>query len=340
DNNLTLPPYMPSTAAPFYSEEPGTDERLLEYSPLLKYRPHTGTHIEQSGLDVVVLTEQDTSVDIPVYRRRARVNGFLVVEDRETVTEVTITVKGNVEVVVAERGSVAKNLLEEQQTLWRPSSSTSTCPDNIPFSPTLPTHFQDGDSSYPLPLSYNVAYSASGGLSVKIIYCVNLTVIRTRFIQSSAKHIISLKFNYCPRTRPARPIQPIVSDFLVDIKVMPEEWTQITTEMQARPKCTVAPLYLNAWSLSLSPTALFIPAAEVYALADTIPFHVQLTGPTTSLRELLPVVIKVTPIRQMLMQIHGDTERSRVAVGDTTLKSTPPGATAAERDSSHASGQP
>ncbi|KAJ7108016.1 hypothetical protein C8R43DRAFT_1140154 [Mycena crocata] len=308
-----LPPYTPSAAVPSYSPQPGNDEQLIQQTPRAKSRPVTGNYIKKSDRDTVILTDQDASAELPTYGRNAHIHGFVSLEDRELVSEVALKVKGKIEMSVSERGTVTKTIVDDNYTLWPCQNSfSSVCPISIPFSTILRPKFVEGDADHPLPPSYNVSY------------------ITRKLSFMSSKNIIAVRFNYAPRTRPSRPIQPPTSDFLADIKTMPEEWRQVSARGSSRPKSSLGALDIH----------LFIPAAEVFALSDTIPFSVQLTGPVDSLREFLPdsaattsrpakIGITVTLMRNLVLDIHGCPEPCWIAAGHATLASTPPGASSA-----------
>ncbi|KAJ7488330.1 hypothetical protein FB451DRAFT_1227019 [Mycena latifolia] len=319
-----LPAYTPSAAVPSYSPELGQDERLIERAPHSKSRRPSGNYIQKSGRDTVVLTDQEENADIPTYGRQGHINGFVSVDDREAVVTVVLTIKGKIDVAIAAGGFVGKTVVDEEHTLWPSENGSSTCPSNVPFSAVLPATFAHGDAIHPLPPSYSADFLISGGLDVKVSYTLSILVVRTRKLSfMSAKNTTSVRFNYAPRSRPGRPIQPPLSDFLADIKVMPEEWRQTTAVVAPALKSTAAPVHLH----------LFIPVVEVFALGDMMPFHVQLTGPVASLRAFLPAdarpVIQVSLVRQLLA---GHTGGVRFATAHATLASAPPGASARASD--------
>ncbi|KAJ7760828.1 hypothetical protein DFH07DRAFT_918471 [Mycena maculata] len=338
-----LPPYTPSSAVPSYSPEPASDERLIEQTPRAKPRVCTGTHTKKSGRDTVVLTDQDPSAPLPTYGRNALISGFVSLEEREKVSEVVLKVKGNMEGMISETGrSVSKTVLDQSYTLWAVQAlSDAACPSTVPFSTLLPQMFQDGDARHPLPPSYNTRFSASSGLSVKVIYTLSVIVTRTRgrkLAFLAPKNTTTVIFTYLPRTCPGRPIQPpATSDFLADVKLMPEEWRQITAPGLPRAASALGAVDMH----------LFIPAVEVFALGDTIPVHVQLAGAVPSLREFLPSpssspgdaepTVQVTLVRQLLLTIAGRRGPSRLTLARATLRSAPPGPGAAAQSPHSAS---
>ncbi|KAJ7488888.1 hypothetical protein FB451DRAFT_1223192 [Mycena latifolia] len=328
-----LPPYSPSPAVPSYSSEPAQDEQRIELSPRTRLHP-TGNHITKCGRDAVVLTEQDTSAESPTYGRHASINGFVTLDDRETVSEIVLKVKGKMDIMISEGGSRTARVVNDSYTLWSSQKShTSACPSAVPFSVALPSKFQDVDGiSCPLPPSYKVPHITVPGLFFKSSYSLSVTItrIRSRKFQFLSKHqTISVRFIYSPRMRPWRPIQS-PSDFLSDIKTMPEEWRQVVSKMQPRQNSAAQPL--------------FLPSVEIFGLEDTIPFHVQLTGPLGSLREFLPEAgdaasprnstIVGSLVRQIIVELNGRRAVRNMVIGHAKLASRPPGAVTDAREAS------
>ncbi|KAJ6629305.1 hypothetical protein B0H10DRAFT_2208720 [Mycena sp. CBHHK59/15] len=335
-----LPPYTPSPPVPSYSPEPAHNERRVEHTPR-RAHAHTGNYIKKHGRETVILTDQDDKAEFPMYGRHASINGFVTVEDRETVSEVVLKIKGKMDVMTSESGSLSRKLVNDSYTLWLAHTShTSACPSAVPFSVVLPTKFQDGDKIFPLPPTYEVPYIAVPGLYVKSSYTISVVVTRTRtrkfqFLTKSST--LTVPFNYCPRMRPWRPIQPSSSDFFSDVKLMPEEWRQVVAQMKPRPKSTAQPIDIH----------LFLPVVEIFGLEDTIPFHIQLTGPVSSLREFLPeststgdttlpdkTTIQGTLVRQVLVDLHERKSWRNVVIGHAKLSSCPPGASSDDREAS------
>ncbi|KAJ7156145.1 hypothetical protein C8R46DRAFT_857648, partial [Mycena filopes] len=323
-----LPPYSPSPAVPSYSPEPAHDEQRVEHTPRARSHP-TGNYIKQCGHDAVVLTEQDPRAEFPTYGRHATISGFVTLEDRETVSEIVLKVKGRMDVMISEGGSLTTKLVNSSYTVWSSENShSSMCPSAIPFAVALPSKFQDYDGgSHPLPPSYDVPFVTISGLFLKTTYMLSVTITRARSrkFQFLHKHkTIPIRFNYSPRTRPWRAFQPF-SDFMSDIKAAPAEFRQVVAEMKPRPKSGAQPIDLH----------LFLPTVEIFGLEDTIPFHIQLTGPVASLREFLPApdaqqatTIVGSLVRQIVVDLNGRTASRNIVIGDAKLCSRPPGADA------------
>ncbi|KAJ7278456.1 hypothetical protein C8J57DRAFT_1307026 [Mycena rebaudengoi] len=277
-SHLALPPYAPACEdAPSYSPQPADDERLIDQTPSSRPRVPTGTYMKTSGRDTLALMEQDETAEVPMYGREASINGCVSVDEREMVSEVTLKIKGQLDLHTSERGTMKTVLINDQHTLWSSHQShTSACSSSIPFSVALPAKFQDDYTSHTLPPSYDFPSTLVPGLSVKSSYTISVVVIRVRkkrLLSLSTRNIISTAFHYYPRSRPIRPILHPTLDFLEDVKIMPAEWRQVVGRISL-----LHPVDVH----------VFIPAVEIFGLDDKIPFHVQLTGPIEALREFLP----------------------------------------------------
>ncbi|CAK5270920.1 unnamed protein product [Mycena citricolor] len=327
-----LPPCYPS--APSYSVEPAPDEKRLEFSRRYHSRAQpTGNFVKRTEDAAVVLLEQDDDAEIPVYGRGASIRGFVTIDqDRELVSEVVVKIKGRIEAMVSEAGAHRQTILDDSHTLWSSSSSrnSSVCPGAVPFVVTLPTHFKHysptGARDLSLPASYELPNSTVPGLFLRISYIMQIVVTRVRsqrwnFIAKKSK-LVCVPFKYSPRSQPAAPIHP-VSDFFLDIKTMPEEFRQIVWQLTPRPKSSVDPLDLQ----------LFLPASGVFALDDTLPFHVHLSGPRASLRRFAPASVSaaagdeslaVMLVRQIVYDHHGQRAARTMPIGHAQLSCCPP----------------
>ncbi|KAJ7234506.1 hypothetical protein B0H12DRAFT_1027959 [Mycena haematopus] len=330
---LTLPSYSPAPPLPSYSPDLAPGEERLDHTPRVRTHP-IGTYIKQCGRDAVCLTDQDANATTPTYGRHASISGFVVLEDRNTVSEIVVKIKGKMDVMFLEGGSLTTKLVDDSYTLWTshrtPGTSTSTCPSAVPFSISLPTEFRDYDGlSHRLPPSYEIPVDAVPGQFFKTSYVLSVTITRMvskrlRFL--STNKIIPVRFIYAPRMRPWRPIQPF-SDFLSDVKIMPEEFRQVTAPLVPRPasSSTAHPMDLH----------LFLPAVEIFGLDDTIPFHVQLIGRVSALREFLPLATPTGPtatptitgslVRQITVDLNGRNASRSHVIGHAKLSPRPPG---------------
>ncbi|KAJ7062073.1 hypothetical protein C8F01DRAFT_1251889 [Mycena amicta] len=328
---LAPPAYSPPPPVPSYSQKPAADESTVEHTPRIREHP-TGTYIKNSGGDAVVLADQDPTAEQPTYGRQGVISGFVSVDERETVSEIVLKVKGKMDVMISEGGSLSTKLINDSFTLWSaPKAHTSISPSAVPFSVAIPARFQDDDRiSRVLPPSYELPCSSVPGFFFKSSYAISVTITRTRGrkLQFLSKtKTINIPFEYSPRSRPWRPIQPS-SDFLSDVKTIPEEFRQVTWEVSPRPKSSAQALDLH----------LFLPAVEIFGLDDTIPFHIQLSGPVDALQRFLPLPdsastlartqkkqgITAALVRQLVVEVHGRRTTRQFVIGSGDLLIQPP----------------
>ncbi|KAJ7152079.1 hypothetical protein C8R46DRAFT_1007296 [Mycena filopes] len=334
--NTLLPPYAPSTVVPSYSPEPGVDERVLQETPRMNSRIFSGTYTKKSRRATVVLSAQDETADAPTYGRSALIDGAVSLEQRESVSKVTLEIKGTIEFMVA--GTiVSQSVVDAHSVLWSMEHSAgAACPSSVPLAARLPAQFTHNGATPPLPPSYSASYDDR--TYIKIFYSLAVTVSRARGRRLAflgGRHTISIPFNYCPRTRPGHPIvAPAATDFLTDVKTMPEEFHALTLIVAPRFDALVAlqPVHIQ----------LFTPSTPVFPLATPtgIPVHVQLTGPPASLRPFLSNssnAVTVRLLRQTTFLVDGHAEsRCQIPIGTATLTAVPPPISA--QASSHSSG--
>ncbi|KAK7046384.1 hypothetical protein R3P38DRAFT_3175675 [Favolaschia claudopus] len=345
DLTSTLPPYSPSRLAPSYCAEPAHDEHLLELGPQSKPRlQRSGNLIKRSGSgDTLILSGQDPDTEAPTYGRSAVIAGFVGIEERESVGQVSLTISGKIELTAAD-SSIHQTILEDTQVLWSANDNPSEnrdmpaqCPGHLTFTASIPVYFQHADDHerYPLPPTFLTSYPISGGLSAKISYTISATIVRARrrgglrlssVLGPKITNVI-IPFNYVPRSYPSRPI-PLTSEynFLSEIKAMPDEWHQLCVVVNPRPGVRLPAVDLH----------LFTPISGIFALGTPIPIRIQLIGSVDSLREFIPdnsgfnttnlprSRIEVSLVRQLRLQVHGSTESARSTIGRAFLLSVPP----------------
>ncbi|KAK2459696.1 hypothetical protein APHAL10511_008341 [Amanita phalloides] len=276
-----LPDYSPSPPAPPYSFEPSTDELRLEFAPQRRVGPLSGRALlKRLGQTTLVLHDQADDSSIPSYGRNSVIRAVICFDNSANITSVSVKIRGAVDTTLSEFGAKTKQLLRHRLVLWKKSSSTdrSTCPGQLAFSYPLPSTYMDHSEEIQFPPSFRLF---SPGFFVRVHYSIIVTVVRTRlwkldFWPSVRKD--KIPFNYSPRSRPNRPIVHTPC-FLSYVKMLPEEWYQATSKFQTRPYWqSREPLYCH----------FFIPSARIYGVTDSIPFHIQLNGPTSSLHEFFP----------------------------------------------------
>jgi hypothetical protein len=109
-------------------------------------------------------------------------------------------IKGKMDVMISEGGSLTTRLVNDNYTLWSSEKSrTTACPSAVPFSVVLPTKFQDYDGlSHPLPPSFEIPFSTVRGLFFKSSYILSVTITRTmnrkfRFLTKSKTCVVYFK---------------------------------------------------------------------------------------------------------------------------------------------------
>lgn len=193
--------------------------------------------------------------------------------------------EGRIKLTISSSNTVSKTIkvINEQYDLWSCkashfdlSGSTTACPMNIPFSTVLPTtfKFKDGDREFPLPPSYEVNFTGMPGLYAKCTYAI-CGIVKIHGLLWDHKKIVSTPFIYRPRTHPRQPI--VTTSFLSSVKSLPEEWFQATSLLKPRPGTNPSLGSLNV--------NFFLPAVRTFGLRDSIPYHIQISGSISSLKE-------------------------------------------------------
>ncbi|TFK40753.1 hypothetical protein BDQ12DRAFT_601824 [Crucibulum laeve] len=339
-----LPSYSPSVPAPLYSSEPACGELLLEHTPRSRSLrpPPTSSFIKKMGSVTLVLNEQEENVDMPSYGRHAVISGTVCFGECHTTAEVIIQIEGKLDSTISEGGSTSFVLVKDTYTLWKDSNSLNACPSQLPFTIILPSTYQDGGESRPLPPTYEANFPGVPALFVRSSYRIHVTVRRipNRKIGfwTKTKRVI-VPFKYTPRTRSHRPIVPTPC-FFSSVKTSPEEWYQAVATMKTRTSSQLSPINCH----------LFVPAARIYGLIDIIPFHVQLTGRVSSLKEFFSShnldrissadshisatttkanksskpMVRLYLLRQVAVDVAGEKGWRNSVIGEGTLYSVPP----------------
>ncbi|KAJ8691214.1 hypothetical protein PTI98_010811 [Pleurotus ostreatus] len=315
-----LPEYSPSSPAPEYSDELLLGEERLEHTPRPdRLRPTpTGVFVKKAGRTSIVLNEQEDGVRVPSYGRHAVVSGAICLENPSIVEEVTVKLDGRMDLTISEGGSKSHKLVNETYTLWSRKDATAEqpiCPYSVPFSLLIPSTYEEGDKTRPLPPSFDTAFPGVPGLFAKCIYTLVVTIVKIRHRKMTwltKNKTISIRLHYHPRTRPHRP--NVSSPCLFSsLKVAPEEWQQATAQMQPRPSSSLTPIDCH----------LMVPAAQIFGLEEAIPFHIQLTGTIASLRAFLPQSTEVYPLSPIDTTSTVDTSATLVHSPFHCLRSRP-----------------
>lgn len=137
--------------------------------------------------------------------------------------------------------------------------------------PTLCVH-----SSYHLHLTVSKRHSKLGFWKPQKTYVFQSYLHSASLSNSYHRYLIPVK--YRPRTRPSRPIHPSMTSLFSSLKPLAEEWHQIVTQISPKPNSDMETIH----------TQFLIPSVQTFGLRDSIPFHIQLTGPLASVKHFLP----------------------------------------------------
>ncbi|KDQ62637.1 hypothetical protein JAAARDRAFT_189931 [Jaapia argillacea MUCL 33604] len=334
---MSLPPsYYPSFDAPCYSSEPSPDEQRLEFTgrPRPRRPLPSGAFLKQSKKFTLVLKEQETGARLPSYGRNAALNGEIHLHcPTDKVAAVEVKLEDRLALTTAEGGSQTTTILSNSHTIWRDGPTYSSCPSVIPFIIIFPPSCTVGDRTFTSPPSYNVAFPGVPGLYAKCAYTVTVFITEYQSLGFFKRHKSShlrTHMMYQPRTRPPQPILPSSLSFRSIVKTSPEEWFQVICQMDARTNSGFAPIDCH----------LFIPAIQIYAISDTIPFFLQLRAPKESLQAFMRPTPseKITPgvraggkptvrvflYRQITAEVRKKKARKICVIGEGELRPLPP----------------
>ncbi|KAI0344421.1 hypothetical protein BDW22DRAFT_1305488, partial [Trametopsis cervina] len=332
------PSYSPSLASPEYSVEPQDDERRLELSTLKRRSVPSDTYTRTSRTIKVVLHDQESGAMMPTYVRGAVIKGEIEFCETE-VLSVTAKLEGRQTLSVGEASYMEHVLFSEEHQLWFKRDTTLGDSSRHLFHIPFPINHTTDKGTFPNPPSFDVRYTGAPSLDAHIIY--SLTFIVTKpIIGSWKKHNnVSIPLKYAPRSRPYLPIAPSLYPFLSTVKTCPEDWRQISSNVSYKKR---GPSAIDCH--------LFIPSVQIFALTDTIPFHLQLRGPAELMKQytetqdhlhvptpgsLLGTLsdsftavtsasqkprVRVYLLRQTSLRVHAHRAWKNVVIGEGTLR--------------------
>ncbi|KAI0084727.1 hypothetical protein BDY19DRAFT_517629 [Irpex rosettiformis] len=282
------PSYSPSvSSAPSYAAEPSEDEESLEVA----VRPQTpiprGKFTVKAGDIIVTLHEQEFGAGIPTYRQNAVIKGDVeITPSQGAVIALLIRLEGRQILTIPGAGRNERLLFSENHDLWtrtpraqgNETSSTIHSRFHVPF----PVKFVDKAYAHPLvvPPTFDVKFSGESSFSARNEYTL-FVIVTVERLAARTKHdsiTLPILLNYRPRSRPYRPIAAPLLPFFETLKTAPEEWFQVSSSVPPKDAAR-EPMDCH----------LFIPRAQIYALGDTIPFHLQLRASAELLRNFLGV---------------------------------------------------
>ncbi|KAF9526600.1 hypothetical protein CPB83DRAFT_769882 [Crepidotus variabilis] len=274
----------PEIEPPRYSTQPTLNEETVAYTPRhSESRGPDSSFIKQWSQATLILKHQEEDQRLPTYGRNSIIEGELGLKNPDRVTSVSIKLFGQMASTAVDSECLSFGLCSNQKIVWKREDGDSQiqrCPSILPISLRFPSSYAWGGKEYRMPPSFEATFLGVPALIVRVQYTLYVTITRTRSWKPSwiaSKTYVTL-VNYRPRTRPARPIV-MLETVVSSIKPHPEEWTQIITKMDVRSE------FANAKSIECH---IFIPSVQTFAINDSVPFHIQLIGTLTSLRELLP----------------------------------------------------
>ncbi|KAJ6585316.1 hypothetical protein B0H19DRAFT_1109202 [Mycena capillaripes] len=333
-SSSTLPPYYRScdgVLIPPYTAEPSLGEECLS-RPSSSRSPRTGEFTAGNGRITLTLKEQPDNSLVPTYAPNDLVTGTIWIQGCESVTEVVLKLSGRMD-LAASNGGQPRELVRDSYTVWN-DSLRFLCPASIPFSFIFPTNFKDTvGQSWPLPPSIRITPPGKPFIYVKCTYSISVvvsTALHPRFSLWRGEKTLSVAVNFNPIAYPPRPIMPDIS-LLPTIKTASDEWYQILCNVgnQLQPKNVHC--------------SLFIPSALIYGLSDSIPFHLQISGPAATLLGLVRPSgryttekrVRVHLMRRVSLFVCGETQHRCLSMGEGALSVLPPPISCFEEPNSH-----
>ncbi|KAJ3754180.1 hypothetical protein EV360DRAFT_52079 [Lentinula raphanica] len=312
----SLPDYTASTPPPDYSAQVIEGEEVLAatHTPFSSSRNGTYSRSWNRGTDIrVVLRElvEDSTEEIPTYRQRGLICGTIYQGSVKNILQIEGKLKFTVFGNTSQTATI--KVVDESYELWsksNPQTGASANPEEIDFSYVLPTTFRDGDRDIPMPPSHEISLSGLPGLETQCSYALKILVV-SRGPLWNKNHSYIIPFRYRPRSTPSVPlvtnegIRPGCPIFHATIKSAPEVWFETLSILQTKPASGLQPVEVQ----------IFLPAARTFGLADTIPFHTQLTGTAPSIQKLYTLFNQSTTGSISSIASHGS--KNSITKSDT-----------------------
>ncbi|KAH7927815.1 hypothetical protein BV22DRAFT_1118028 [Leucogyrophana mollusca] len=319
----TPPLYTPSPPSPSYSTELLPGEVTVVESRRTSSQPRTGVFRRITDNVTLALRDQLPGNVQPSYGRNGLMRGQLTLRGSEDLVSVSLKLEGQLSVQIA-GSSRTTVLFSNSYTMWEGSPSGPPCPHSIPFALFFPPTFRDGGQMRDLPPSFETP-----GNTAICSYTLSVILSRQRKLLSLLKPSdnVTVAVRYHPRSRPQTPMLPSDLPFMSTVKSSPEEWHQVVCAMNSVQSSSLAPIQC----------LLFIPAIQVYALTDTIPFHLQLRAPRPSMISFLGqpqysktpsgsagtgagTAIRVYLLRQTTIKLYESTTTTSRVLGEGKLR--------------------
>ncbi|KAJ3765586.1 hypothetical protein FB446DRAFT_454237 [Lentinula raphanica] len=327
---------------PIYSSDLACGEQSIQLTPRARsLGRYNGTYVHKTRAATVLLFDQEEGVTTPVYGKQAVLSGVICLTSREAVSEVKIKLNGRMDLVISGGASESTTLVDDSYKLWKNDTASTVdtdlaqCPSEIPFACSFPSTFKSFiGREEPLPPSMHATYPGTSGLVASCVYTLTIKITKAGFWKQAKK--LTIPLSYHPRTRAPTFPNPH-PDLFSDVKISPEEWHQTMSVIKSRKPAATPAVHCH----------LFIPSVRVFALSDTIHFHVQLTGPLASLRQLVyskpskkssdkyAPNIRVYLLRQITVDVCGQKGWKNLTIAEGTLHPRPPPITALSNPVEH-----
>ncbi|KAG7098286.1 hypothetical protein E1B28_000249 [Marasmius oreades] len=301
------PPYSASSPSPGYSSDPAHNERRLVYQRRPLYDTvRDGIFVHKEDKVTLILDSQIQGTTLPEYGRRSVVSGTIILDEPQVIAEVKTELKGRAQFLTLAQGFSDREIFCVSEVLYTRDQTDDDCPPSLVLSSLFPPTFQAGEVSCPLPPSCDEILCGDSNQYARVSYSFTVIITKLRGRKASVllgknRRYFSVLLKYRPRSRPPRPVT-INHSLLSTIKVCPEEWQQSVTSIEPR--------FPGSDSLQPISCQLFLPSVGVFELKETIPFHVQLVGPSGAFSRLCQgdrshPPIKVNLCRQLVLDIEG-----------------------------------
>ncbi|KAL1718843.1 hypothetical protein EV715DRAFT_200178 [Schizophyllum commune] len=290
-----LGPPPPFSATPSYSTLPLDNEQRLEYTPRARDSTYSddrnGTYARRWRSATIALSGQASDALLPVYGRAEVVEGELCLTERAGVQRITVELEGVMITALTNNGRTETVLVKRRHTAWDALGNSggpelAECPGSIAFAVQFPQSYvdkRDSNRRRALPPTFDASFYQLPVLTATCAYSLRVTVTRVRKRRSligsgERSKIYEIPLLYRPRHRPQRPYT-VRGCLFSTLKSQPDEWLQITKTMEPKEEKSLPPLFCN----------LIVPSMQIFCIKDSIPLHLQISGPITTFREFMPV---------------------------------------------------
>ncbi|KAJ7704291.1 hypothetical protein B0H17DRAFT_921368 [Mycena rosella] len=303
------PEYSSRDSSPPYTAIPRPTEQILEQSRRHLRTPPTGVCIKCVGNVTLLLLGQEDNAERPAVGPANQLAGSVLLQRNENINSVVLTIEGLLETNPLPASYLATPVVRITNTLYNRRSTPSACPHSLAFTQIFPSAFRHSDgNTYRLPPTCHISFDSRLQF-IKCTYRITVTVVSIRHRRTSfltKEDSVSFELDYHAPTRPSQPLLSNAS-LLDTVKRCPEEWSQI---------------HFSAKHLACD---LFTPSVGTFYVADSIPFHLQLSCPGASLDQLFRWSATVSSVRVYILRQVASTVGDRIAkrnvvLGEGTLK--------------------